>query len=70
MSNITRISADYRAGGLERAVVGFDYDTGEWTVETGTCTEKFDPSTFTVTETHRFHDDRAASAFMRDGDYR
>jgi len=36
--SIMRISADYRADGMERAVVGFDNDSGRWTLEEGYVT--------------------------------
>lgn len=70
MANITRISGDYRNGGFERAVVGFDYESGKWVVEEGTVTESFDPRTFTVETTSYFMNDTEASMFCRRKGYK
>lgn len=69
MSNITRVSADYTRDGLTRAVVGYDYDSGKWTVEIGPVAEPFDARTFTVDTTYQFNSSVDAAKFQRDNGF-
>lgn len=68
--NLTRISRDFRAGGLQYGTIGYSYDTGEWIVFEGQLTSDFareiDPNE-TVT---RFATDREASAYSSANGYR
>jgi len=68
--SIMRISADYRADGMERAVVGFDNDSGRWTLEEGYVTAPCDARTFVVTSVDYFDTDAQASEAQRERGYR
>lgn len=67
---IMRISADYRAEGMERAVVGFDDESGRWTLEEGYVTAPCDAQTFVVTSVDYFDTDTQASEAQRERGYR
>ena len=68
--SIMRISADYRADGMERAAVGFDNDSGRWTLEEGYVTAPCDARTFVVTGVDYFDTDAQASEAQRERGYR